>query len=327
MNTQTPHDAPMRVPIDPNDSSDEPVALKTVASAPTNALKPKKRKKVVDPNAPKRALSAFVLFSQAERVAIKRDQPDTPNSAMLKLLGERWKAADADTKAKYVAMHAENKAEADEARRVYAADTKDDSDAESVSAQAPVPKKRKKVVDPNAPKRALSAFILFSQAERVAIKRDQPDTPNSVMLKLLGERWKAADADTKAKYVAMHAENKADADEARRVHAADTKNDSDAESADTTHTPKPTTRKKVVDSNAPKRALSAFVLFSQAERVVIKRDQPDTPNSAMLKLLGERWKAADADTKAKYAAMHAENKAEADEARRVYAAHTGRAPA
>ncbi len=317
----------MRVPIDPNDSSDEPVALKTVASAPTNALKPKKRKKVVDPNAPKRALSAFVLFSQAERVAIKRDQPDTPNSAMLKLLGERWKAADADTKAKYVAMHAENKAEADEARRVYAADTKDDSDAESVSAQAPVPKKRKKVVDPNAPKRALSAFILFSQAERVAIKRDQPDTPNSVMLKLLGERWKAADADTKAKYVAMHAENKADADEARRVHAADTKNDSDAESADTTHTPKPTTRKKVVDSNAPKRALSAFVLFSQAERVVIKRDQPDTPNSAMLKLLGERWKAADADTKAKYAAMHAENKAEADEARRVYAAHTGRAPA
>jgi hypothetical protein len=213
----------MRVPIDPNDSSDEPVALKTVASAPTNALKPKKRKKVVDTNAPKRALSAFVLFSQAERVAIKRDQPDTPNSAMLKLLGERWKAADADTKAKYAAMHAENKAEADEARRVYAADTKDDSDAESAdTTHTPKPTKRKKVVDPNAPKRALSAFVLFSQAERAVIKRDQPDTPNSVMLKLLGERWKAADADTKAKYAAMHAENKAEADEARRVHAADT---------------------------------------------------------------------------------------------------------
>ncbi len=97
-------------------------------------------------------------------------------------------------------MHAENKIEADEARRVYAADTKDDSDAESVSTQAPIPKKRKKV-DPNAPKRACSAFILFSQAERAVIKRDQPDTPSSVMLKLLGERWKAADADTKAKYV------------------------------------------------------------------------------------------------------------------------------
>ncbi len=54
---------------------------------------------------------------------IKRDQPETPNSVMIELLGERWKAADADTKAKYAAMHTENKVEADEARRVYAADT------------------------------------------------------------------------------------------------------------------------------------------------------------------------------------------------------------
>ena len=124
MNTQTPHDASMLVPINPNDSSDEPVALKTAAKAPTNALKLKKRKKV-DPNAPKRACSAFILFSQAERAVIKRDQPDVPSSVMLKLLGERWKAADADTKAKYAEMHAENKNKADEARRVYAADMKD----------------------------------------------------------------------------------------------------------------------------------------------------------------------------------------------------------
>jgi len=204
-----------------------------------------------------------------------------------------------------------------------ASDSSDESVALEVAAKVPkntpTPTKRKKV-DPNAPKRAVSAFVLFSQAERVAIKRDQPDTPSAVMFRLLGERWKAADADTKAKYATMHAENKANADEARRVYAAEVHaDDSDAESADTTHTPKPTKRKKV-DPNAPKRAVSAFVLFSQAERVAIKRDQPDTPSSVMFRLLGERWKAADADTKAKYATMHAENKANADEARRVYAA-------
>ena len=63
---------------------------------------------------------------QAERAAIKIDQPDTPSTVMLQLLGERWQAADADTKAKYVAMHAENKIKADEARRVYAAEAKTD---------------------------------------------------------------------------------------------------------------------------------------------------------------------------------------------------------
>ena len=204
-----------------------------------------------------------------------------------------------------------------------ASDSFDESVALEVAAKVPkntpTPTKGKKV-DHNAPKRAVSAFVLFSHAERAAIKRDQPDTPNSVMFRLLGERWKAADADTKAKYATMHAENKANADEARRVYAAELHaDDSDAESADTTHTPKPTKRKKV-DHNAPKRAVSAFVLFSQAERVAIKRDQPDTPSAVMFRLLGERWKAADADTKAKYATMHAEHKAIADEARRVYAA-------
>jgi len=51
--------------------------------------------------------------------------PTPPNSDGFKLLGERWKAVNADTNTKYAAMHAENKVEADEAMRVSAADTKD----------------------------------------------------------------------------------------------------------------------------------------------------------------------------------------------------------
>ena len=60
--------------------------------------------------------------TQAERAVIKHDQPDTPNSEVCKRLGERWNASDADTKAKYATIHAENHVEA---MRVYAADTKD----------------------------------------------------------------------------------------------------------------------------------------------------------------------------------------------------------
>jgi hypothetical protein len=123
MNTLKPDDTSMLIP---NDSSAEPVALKAAAKASTNALKRQIRKKA-NPNAPKRACTAFILFSQAERAVIKRDQPETPNSAMLKLLAERWKAADADTKAKYATMHSENKVDADEAKRVYyATDAKGD---------------------------------------------------------------------------------------------------------------------------------------------------------------------------------------------------------
>ena len=138
MNTQTTdHPSSMLVQINPNDSPNEPVELKTKTKTPANDMTLKKRKKAaVDPNAPKRACSAFLLFSQAERAVIKRDQPDTPSTVMLQLLGERWQAADADTKAKYVAMHAENKIKADEARRVYAAEAKtDESDWYTVPVQ------------------------------------------------------------------------------------------------------------------------------------------------------------------------------------------------
>jgi len=54
MNTQTPDHTSMLVQINPNDSSDEPVALMTATNTPKNAPKLKKLKKV-DPNAPKRA--------------------------------------------------------------------------------------------------------------------------------------------------------------------------------------------------------------------------------------------------------------------------------
>ena len=62
---------------------------------------------------------------------------------------------------------------------------------------------------PIAPKRACSSFILFSKAERANVKREHPGASPAMMFKLLGERWRAADADTKAKYAALHAENKA----------------------------------------------------------------------------------------------------------------------
>ena len=382
-----------------------------------------------DVNVPKRACSAFILFSQAERANVKLDHPDAPSADIAKRLGERWKAADADTKAHYTALYAANKVKADEARRVHAAEsslvvehsddagvvvvtTADDEHATesslvvehsddagvvvttaddehvvqctiaattdatiSTKSETKVPnlakpKRRKpddarrdpdvvvaatpddahvvqstiaattdamistksnakvpnlvhpkrRNADPNAPKRAGSAFMLFSQAERANVKRDHPDAPSSDIVKRLGERWNAADADTKAHYTALYAANKVKADEARRVHAESSLVVEHSDDVPTTTAPNlANPKRRKADPNAPKRACSAFMLFSQAERANVKRDHPDAPSADIAKRLGERWNAADADTKAHYTALYAANKVKADEARRVHA--------
>lgn len=62
-----------------------------------------------------------------------------------------------------------------------------------------VAKKAKK--DPNAPKKALSAFMIFSQENRQNIKDQNPKATFGEMGKLLGAAWK--ELDEKAKEVSL----------------------------------------------------------------------------------------------------------------------------
>ena len=59
---------------------------------PVKAEKAKRAKK--DPNAPKRALSAYMFFSQDWRERIKTENPDAGFGEVGKLLGAKWKELD-----------------------------------------------------------------------------------------------------------------------------------------------------------------------------------------------------------------------------------------
>eukprot|EP00878_Enallax_costatus_P023141 GHUV01024603.1.p1 GENE.GHUV01024603.1~~GHUV01024603.1.p1 ORF type:complete len:609 (+),score=227.34 GHUV01024603.1:931-2757(+) len=68
--------------------------------------KPRKKK---DPNAPKKALSAFMFFSNANRERIKTNNPGVAFGQVGKLLGEEWKTLSAEDKAPYEAQAAKDK--------------------------------------------------------------------------------------------------------------------------------------------------------------------------------------------------------------------------
>ncbi|GMP30487.1 hypothetical protein CsSME_00005140 [Camellia sinensis var. sinensis] len=73
--------------------------------------KKRKQKKKKDPNAPKRAMSGFMFFSQSERENIKKTNPGIAFTDVGRVLGEKWKKLSAEEKEPF-----EAKAQADKMR-------------------------------------------------------------------------------------------------------------------------------------------------------------------------------------------------------------------
>ncbi|KAN0080065.1 High mobility group box domain containing protein [Tylopilus felleus] len=83
---------------------------KAAEKAEHKAAKSTKSKK----GGPKRALSAYMFFSQDWRERIKTENPDAGFGEVGKLLGAKWKELDEDEKKPYLDMAAKDKTRAEE---------------------------------------------------------------------------------------------------------------------------------------------------------------------------------------------------------------------
>lgn len=68
--------------------------------------------------------------------------------------------------------------------------------------------KAKKVKDPNAPKKGMSAFMLFSNDQRNKIKTDNPELSFGEIGRKVGEAWKALNDKQKQVYVKKSEDDK-----------------------------------------------------------------------------------------------------------------------
>uniref|UniRef100_A0A7S0RR61 FACT complex subunit SSRP1 n=1 Tax=Pyramimonas obovata TaxID=1411642 RepID=A0A7S0RR61_9CHLO len=98
---------------------------------PVKAKKPKKKK---DPNAPKKALSGFMYFSQVNRPKVKEEDPSLGIGGVAKVLGERWKALTTEEKQIYEDMHSKDKERYEKEKKEYAATLAEKADADKAAA-------------------------------------------------------------------------------------------------------------------------------------------------------------------------------------------------
>ncbi|XP_043807156.1 FACT complex subunit SSRP1 isoform X2 [Manihot esculenta] len=82
---------PMKKESTKEPSSSKGVSKKKVKDGNEDGSKKKKQKKKKDPNAPKKAMSGFMFFSQMERENVKKSNPGIAFGDVGKILGDRWK--------------------------------------------------------------------------------------------------------------------------------------------------------------------------------------------------------------------------------------------
>ena len=145
-------------------------------------------KPMKDPNAPKKPLSAYFLFSQDERLKVKAEYPDYSITEVAKELGRRWAVIDPAVKSSYEQRYQESRRQYEQAMQAYK------------------PQKKKK--DPNAPKQPLSAYFIFSAEERLKVKGEHPSYSICEVAKELGRRWADMSPEIKQRYQQMAEEGR-----------------------------------------------------------------------------------------------------------------------
>ncbi|KAL7411578.1 high mobility group box domain-containing protein [Mrakia frigida] len=91
------------------------------ASKPTSTKDKKPAKAPKDKNAPKKALSSYMIFSQEQRAKVKEDNPSATFGELGKLLGAKWKGLSDGEKQPYVDLADKDKIRASEAAAAYEA--------------------------------------------------------------------------------------------------------------------------------------------------------------------------------------------------------------
>ncbi|KAL3314355.1 High mobility group [Cichlidogyrus casuarinus] len=150
-----------------------------------------------DKNKPKGAATAYAIFVQSEREEMKKKNPNksVDFATFSKECSAKWSKMKDPQKKTYQDLAAKDKQRYEREMESY------------TPVGSPKKGKQKKEKDPNAPKRAMPAFFLFSNDERPKVKGEHPDWAVSEVAKELGERWKVCK--NKAKYEQQAAQEKA----------------------------------------------------------------------------------------------------------------------
>mmetsp|Transcript_2916 Transcript_2916/g.4457 ORF Transcript_2916/g.4457 Transcript_2916/m.4457 type:complete len:371 (-) Transcript_2916:180-1292(-) len=287
-----------------------------------------------DPAAPKRNMSAYLLYQNAMRDTFKQQNPGMTFGQLSKY-----------TSAMYAEMPPAEKeawnqrAEADKARYLHELstyvpppgyDVKGDAIATHVTHTLP-PKPRvnrgtiKTPRDPNAPKRNMSAYLLYQNCMRETFKNINPGMTFGQLAKFTSHMYKSLSAEEKQRWEAHAAQDKARYEAEMASYVPPPGYDATGNLVEDRRLNKKY-QKKIKDPEQPKRARGSFVFFTFDERPNVMAEFPGIKFVEMGTILGERWRALSNEDKQKYEDMAQEDKQRFNKEMEVYSANKAPEP-
>lgn len=180
--------------------------LATIASSLSSADKPTKgrrTKATKDPNAPKRAVSAYICFSNDKREEAKRSNPEASSKELMGILGKMWRETSDADKQQYNDQHDQDVERYQRELSTYVAPAVVDGGEQPSRAS-----RVRKAKDPNAPKQ-LTGYMIFCRDNRPRIKESEPDIKAKDVMVRLGAEWRELSDAEKNVYNAQSSVSKA----------------------------------------------------------------------------------------------------------------------
>jgi len=261
-----------------------------------------------DPDAPKRNMSAYLLYQNAMRDQFKAQSPGMTFGQLSKYTSVMYAERSTVEKEAWNA-----RAEADRARYLhelssYVPRPGFDSKGDAVIPAIPPPaetskkgKRRKPDRDVNAPKRNVSTYLLYQNSMRDQFKAENPGMTFGQLSKFTSHMYKALVPEEKNFWEQKALEDKArfevEMSNYQPPPGHDAKGNFIMSAMKENKRPR---RKPPKDPLAPKRARGSYVFFTYDARPQILREYPDIKFVDLGHVMGERWRALTAEQKHLY---------------------------
>ena len=167
-----------------------------------------KQKRGKDVNAPKRNVSAYLIYQNAMRAQFKTENPGMTFGQLAKYTSHMYKNLTQEEKTTWDARAQQDKVRYDTQMTQYVPPPGHDARGNLL---VNIPQKRrgrKATKDPNAPKRSSGAYVFFTNEMRPVITQQFPGIKFVEMGRVLGERWRALTPEGKKKYEEIAAKDK-----------------------------------------------------------------------------------------------------------------------
>jgi hypothetical protein len=172
------------------------------------STKGRKGKPEKDVNAPKRNMSAYLLYQNAMREQFKRENPGMTFGQLAKYTSHMYKNLTPEEKATWEARAVQDKARYDADLSAYTPPPGHDSHGVLIEDHRPRKKNKRGPKDPAAPKRASGPYVVFTNDMRPKVVQEYPGIKFVELGKVLGERWRGLSSEEKRVYEGIAAQDK-----------------------------------------------------------------------------------------------------------------------